>query len=116
MSTLNVTNISDGTNSTSTTNVVQGSAKAWVNFDGDGTAEIRADYNISSLEDNGTGSYAVNFTTAFSDANYAAPSCVGGSNGVTDLSSQTASRHAIFTRSLGGSQQDQRDVHIAFFR
>ena len=45
--------------------------KAWVNFDGTGTVAIRASYNVSSITDEGTGDYTVNFTTALPDANYA---------------------------------------------
>ena len=47
------------------------SARAWVNFNGTGTVAIRASGNVSSITDNGTGDYTVNFTTAMSDANYA---------------------------------------------
>ena len=72
--TLVLTTLSDGTNSTSATNAIQGSAKAWVNFNGTGTVAIRASYNVSSITDNGTGDYTVNFTNALSDANY----CVSG--------------------------------------
>ena len=68
--TLTISTLSDGTNSTSATNCIQGSAKAWVNFNGTGTVAIRASYNVSSVTDNGTGDYTVNFTNAFSDANY----------------------------------------------
>jgi hypothetical protein len=46
------------------------SALAWVNFNGTGTVAIRSSYNVSSITDNGTGDYTVNFTTALSDANY----------------------------------------------
>jgi hypothetical protein len=46
-------------------------AKAWVNFNGTGTVAIRASGNVSSITDNGTGQYTVNFTTAMPDANYA---------------------------------------------
>lgn len=46
--------------------------RAWVNFDGTGTVAIRAQFNVSSITDNGTGDYTVNFTTAMPDANYAA--------------------------------------------
>ena len=46
------------------------SARAWVNFNGAGTVAIRASGNVSSITDNGTGDYTVNFTTAMSDANY----------------------------------------------
>jgi hypothetical protein len=45
-------------------------AKAWVNFNGTGTVAIRASFNVSSITDNGTGDYSVNFTTAMSDANF----------------------------------------------
>lgn len=44
--------------------------KAWVNFNGTGTVAIRASFNVSSITDNGTGDYTVNFTTAMPDANY----------------------------------------------
>ena len=47
-----------------------GLAKAWVNFNGTGTVAIRASFNVSSITDNGTGDYTVNFTTALADANY----------------------------------------------
>jgi hypothetical protein len=46
-------------------------ALAWVNFNGTGTVAIRSSYNVSSITDNGTGDYTVNFATALSDANYA---------------------------------------------
>lgn len=45
-------------------------AKAWVNFNGTGTVAIRASGNVSSITDNGTGDYTVNFTNAMPDANY----------------------------------------------
>jgi len=71
MSTLVAQTISNGTVSTSSANVIQGSAKAWVNFNGTSTVAIRASYNVSSITDNGTGDYTINFTNAFTDANYA---------------------------------------------
>ena len=49
-------------------------ARAWVNFNGTGTVAIRASGNVSSITDNGTGNYTVNFTTAMSDANYSVQS------------------------------------------
>jgi hypothetical protein len=54
------------------------SARAWVNFNGTGTVAIRASGNVSSITDNGTGDYTVNFTTAMTDVNYAA--VFGGEN------------------------------------
>jgi hypothetical protein len=45
--------------------------RAWVNFNGTGTVAIRASGNVTSITDNGTGDYTINFTTAMPDANYA---------------------------------------------
>lgn len=49
--------------------------RAWVNFNGTGTVAIAASFNVSSITDNGTGDYTVNFTTAMSDTNYAVTIC-----------------------------------------
>ena len=45
--------------------------RAWVNFNGTGTVAIRDSGNVSSITDNGTGDYTVNFTTAIEDSDYA---------------------------------------------
>ena len=73
MSTLKVATIQDtsGNNSSTPAQVAEGRAKAWVNFNGTGTVAIRDDFNVSSITDNGTGLYTVNFTTAMANANYA---------------------------------------------
>ena len=70
MSTLNVSNISDGTTTVGTSYVVNGSAKAWVNFNGTGTIATRDSFNVASLTDNGTGNYTVNFSNAFGNDDY----------------------------------------------
>ena len=44
--------------------------QAWVNFNGTGTVAINNDYNVSSITDNGTGDYTVNFSNALANANY----------------------------------------------
>ena len=58
--------------STSMANAVNGSAKAWVNFNGTGTVAIRASHNASSITDIGSADYIINFATAMPDINYAA--------------------------------------------
>lgn len=74
MSTLRLTTISNqsGSASVPSDTVINGSAKAWVNFNGTGTVAIRAAFNVSSITDNAPGDYTVNFTTAMSDVNYCA--------------------------------------------
>lgn len=44
--------------------------RAWVNFNGTSTVAITGSGNVSSITDNGTGNYTVNFTTAMPDTNY----------------------------------------------
>ena len=79
MSTLKLDTIAsrDGTESTDVTNVINGSAKAWVNFNGTGTVAIRESFNVGSITDLAVGRYEVNFTNAFEDTNYV---CVVGLN------------------------------------
>jgi hypothetical protein len=83
MSTLKVATIQDtsGNNSSTPAQVAEGRAKAWVNFNGTGTVAIRDDFNVSSITDNGTGDYKLNFTTAMLNTNYAVVG--GGGNGAT---------------------------------
>lgn len=57
--------------------------RAWVNFNGTGTVAIRASGNVSSITDNGTGDYTINFTTSMPDADYS----VVGQSGPTSVSS-----------------------------
>lgn len=75
--TLVVSTLSDGTNSTSATNPILGSFKAWLNWNGQSGA-ILGSYNISSLTKNTTGDYTLTFTNSMTDANYAS---VFGCNG-----------------------------------
>jgi len=72
MSTIKADTLSNlaGTQSVPVATVAQGSAKAWVNFNGTGTVAIRASFNVTSITDNGTGDYTVNFTNAFADTSY----------------------------------------------
>lgn len=77
-------------------------AKGWVNFNGDGTLSVRDDYNVSSVTDNGTGNYTINWDTDFSNANYAAvvtvssaPLIAGTGHGTVYIESQAASGMAI---------------------
>lgn len=105
-------------------------ARAWVNFNGTGTVAIRASGNVSSITDNGTGDYTVNFTTAMPDANYAptiAISSIYGSNAsaVATVNSDgsnievapttTACRVQIEFAS-SNTQLDAKYVNVAVFR
>tara|TARA_X000001382_G_scaffold124871_1_gene109815 strand:+ start:377 stop:754 length:378 start_codon:yes stop_codon:yes gene_type:complete len=77
MSTLNVANITDGTDTVETGYVVNGSAKAWCSHTGVGTIAINDSLNASGIVDRGVGQYRTNFSTSFGNTNYA---IVGTSN------------------------------------
>ena len=70
--------------STATGSAPSYSARAWVNFNGSGTVAIRSSGNVSSITDNGTGNYTVNFTTAMADTNYTIVSDANYMNGANN--------------------------------
>jgi|688.fasta_scaffold989385_2 hypothetical protein len=93
--------------------------RAWVNFNGTGTPAIRASGNVSSITDNGTGDYTVNFTTAMPDANYATNlsigSISGGSSDVIPLLS-TLSTTSVRVLSVQAVFRDPATVCVSIFR
>jgi hypothetical protein len=100
-------------------------ARAWVNFNGTGTVAIRASGNASSITDNGTGQYTVNFTTTMPDANYSAvmsagPSSTSSGSGVirtADFSApRTVSSLRVETLNFADSYGDQPHINAAIFR
>ena len=101
-----------------------GAAKAWVNFNGTGVVAIRASFNVSSITDNGTGDYTVNFTTALANANYSAVVSVSesASNSVTiaylrwNLAAPTASAYRVQTTNDAGTSLDMPYICSAVFR
>ena len=104
-----------------------GVCRAWVNFNGTGTVAIRASFNASSITDNGTGDYTVNFTTAMTDANYAFTLGFNNQNNAYPRvfalynSAYTASalrlKHS-YTSSFGSTQtfEDTDNFSVAIFR
>lgn len=64
------TNAGGSVNPSTNVDGINYSCRAWVNFNGTGTVAINASGNVTSITDNGTGDYTINFTTAMSDANY----------------------------------------------
>ena len=98
--------------------------RAWVNFNGTGTVAIRARGNVSSITDNGTGDYTVNFTTAMSDANYASvcnssrtdTSNGSGNNHTSGTAPAAGSIRVIATIPTSAGTNDQAYFMVAIFR
>jgi hypothetical protein len=70
--------------------------KAWINFDGTGTAAIGNSYNVASLTDNGAGDYTVNFATDITSAAY----CAVGSSGAGATAAHNKNLN-IYTQAAG---------------
>jgi hypothetical protein len=95
--------------------------RAWVNFNGTGTVAIRASGNVTSITDNGTGDYTINFTTAMPDTNY---SCVGS----IKEGANTTAINSIFTPAIyatgnirvltnnGATPVDMVNANVTIFR
>jgi hypothetical protein len=90
--------------------------RAWVNFNGTGTVAIRASGNVTSITDNGTGSYTVNFTTAMPDANYSAMSVSQLHSYVSKDTAPTTSGFSIINEAFSGSATDYAYISAAAFR
>ena len=101
--------------------------RAWVNFNGTGTVAIRGSGNVSSITDNGTGDYTVNFTTALTDANYSVvgtAKIVGGGGGQNirihnDAYTTSVTTTAVkvqVTNAGNSATADSEMVNIAVFR
>lgn len=122
MSTIVAQTLSNGSVSTSTANCIQGSAKAWVNFDGTGTVAIRASFNVSSITDNGLGDYTVNFTNALTDANYAtqitgkSSGPATGFIGTAGNATQTTTQLRVIFIDDAGASRDTVQGSVAIFR
>lgn len=109
--------------STDTGNSPSYSCRAWVNFSGTGTVGIRASGNVSSITDNGTGDYTLNFLTAIGDVYYAVIATCGGTPGASQCKvydemtarSSSAVRIAIITGN-GAGLIDASQVNVAVFR
>lgn len=82
--------------------------KAWVNYNGVANI-IRSSFNVSSVTDNGSGDYTVNFTTAMVDTDYSCPINYNVDN--TDLTSTT--RGACFAKTTSGFEVDIENGNAA---
>ena len=92
-----------------------------MNFNGTGTVAIRDSYNVSSITDNSTGNYTVNFTTAMSNVNYCAQS-VCDFNGttmnvmmVTPLVLTTSSVRVLSRATNANTGYDQLQLWVSIF-
>ena len=127
MSTLKVNNIQDtgGSNGVTPSQLSNGICKAWCNVAAqDQTPSIRDDYNVDTIGDNGNGDYTVNFTSNFSNANYAVmgncwqPNSDGNSDHFLVLARQSSDSDILSTSmcrmDVGPSHEDMDFAVVCF--
>lgn len=105
--------------------------RAWVNFNGTSTVAIRAQFNVSSITDNGTGDYTVNFSNAMTDANFGFSTAGDRGGGAAETRSNQLSWVAQKDRGTGyirlttggstttpgiSAPEDQTHVSVTVFR
>jgi hypothetical protein len=83
---------------TATTNLQQGLAKVWINFDGQSTIATRDSHNVSGISDDGTGTYTTSYTSNMASVNYSA----SGSHNRAGLSSTTFVNDSTWAATTGG--------------
>ena len=112
MSTLEVSNLNDGTTTLATTYMTNGSAKAWASLNGISFG-LRDSFGISSATDVGTGNYTLNFSNAFGSTNYGVATVAN--NFTTFINATpTASAFNCGTRNSSNSDADSDFVVSAF--
>tara|TARA_R100001224_G_scaffold12094_1_gene5955 strand:- start:145 stop:498 length:354 start_codon:yes stop_codon:yes gene_type:complete len=111
MSTLEVSNLNDGTTTVATTVVTNGSAKAWLDYNQSGPS-IDDSYNISSVTDSAAGLFTFTLSNAMASANWS--STVGSASYVMQFSgSLTSTQGPMRTRDATGSNSDSTQNCIA---
>ena len=102
--------------SIATNYVVNGSAKAWVNFDGTGTIAARDSLNLSSLNDDGIGLYTVTVSSAFSNDDFSTAGAggenSGGGNRMLGLRTTSTTTKGLRGFSTSSSAVDLAEVCI----
>lgn len=88
--------------------------RAWVNFNGTGTVTIRASGNVSSITDNGTGDYTVNFATAMPDAYYVPT--LTSSGAIQNIIARTTTSVRVKTADNTNTFQGHNEVFLGVIR
>ena len=97
-----------GEGNSTTTNLQQGLAKSWCHFDG-GSFGIEDSFNVASADDNGTGSYDVNYTNNFASANNC-PTGLANNFTLFINGDPTTSTFIMGTRNSGNTNVDSTTV------
>ena len=98
----------------------QFTARAWINFNGSGTAAINDSHNVSSLTDNSSGDFTINFSNDMPNDTY----CLAGAGGDVDdkvgWRNYNGGGHAVGSANIGvqthaGAYADRNGTCAVFF-
>jgi len=100
--------------------------RTWVNFNGTGTVAIRDSGNVSSITDNSTGNYTINFTNNMPDVNYCMVgrydkgNLSGGTDGIqgvpTDTTYAVGSVRFVSRHANNGAIADFNNTNVLIIR
>tara|TARA_R100001163_G_C4991074_1_gene143651 strand:+ start:396 stop:797 length:402 start_codon:yes stop_codon:yes gene_type:complete len=105
-----------GEGNSTTTNLQQGLSKGWINFNGSSTVAIRDSFNVSSLDDDGTGTYGINVSNSFGSADHCPTStndAVGNYSASEINTVATTGVDALRCFNIGGSGIDSTLVYVS---
>ena len=105
-----------GEGNSTTTNLQQGLTKAWINLNGTSTIATRDSFNVSSQDDDGTGLYSYNLTSAMGNSNYqcnsnAGTTSIGTTNRAASSIPENASSVLIGCRNMSNGAIDVENMH-----
>ena len=108
-----------GEGNSTTTNLQQGLAKVWANWNGTGTVAIRDSFNTASITDNGTGDYTTNVSSAMANANYCYTALGGDTSGslsvrIENASNRTTTTIDLISYNTSNAALDIQDVNSLF--
>ena len=103
---------------TNTTNLQQGLAKAWANYDCSGTASIRDNLNVTGLTDLATGYMTISLTNSMNNDDYVRVATAGenantGGNRVVGLRLPSTGSFNMISQNTAGSSSDTQDTCVA---
>ena len=109
-----------GEGNSTTTNLQQGLAKAWIDFNGTGTIAIADSFNITSIADNNTGDYSVTIANDMANANYVHAGNSGGANSTSagavyandQSTARTTTLFRVYTLTASAGTVDTPTINI----
>ncbi len=121
VTTVSATNLTDGVDTDTVTNVLNGLVQAWASWQSSGTVTLKDGYNVSSITDNGTALYTANLTITFANTDYCTvasgvytPSAEGWAGGATQANKATTSTRFNF-KQAGVGTVDPSEANAVWF-